>query len=771
MPDYSLCCDQIALFPPFDYGPKQRNLPSKTSATLSLKMQGRRQWESNIADNSDGQLVPVEDAQAPANQGLRFSHGDRHERFSSEPDLGQTLRRYSRLLLKHKWLYLGSCLLCLAAAGIYTATRTSLYSATVRIQIDRASQEILKHNTTAALETSASDYLRTQYALLGSRSMAERVVIHLSLEQDAKFFEPRRVTLAGMVKSLSTNRKPNNKRSLEQLQSSAASIVNSNVAIRPLPGSRLIDIRYKDPSPIRAQRIANAYAAAYIASNIDRRLATNDYTRTFLNQQIKQLRNRLETSEKELLRFAKQEKIIATSDQTSAAEDNLSAANTALGKLISERIRNQELWQQVKNATSIQMPQFLSNTVIDQLRGQRKALMNEYQEKLETYKPGYPAMRQIRNKINEINRQLTSEAKTIRASFKAAYKNSASQEKHMRAQIELLRTEVLSLKNKQIRYNILKREADSNRSLYNDLLKRFKEVDVAGSARANNVFVVDRARIPSTLSEPRLTRSLLLALLLGLSTSTLLAYTIEILDDRIYSPAEAEQLTGLVTIGTIPKADNGLEAGLDTPHPRSIIAEAHRTLATALQFATHSGLPRSITITSSSAGEGKTTTALALARHFAMLGLKVLLVDGNLHNPSLHSRLQAENVVGFSCYLTGALKPVDVIQRTDMPNLSFIASGPPRPYAADLLAGTQFQALIAAGLEVFDLIVVDGPPVLGQADAALLSNAVSATLFVVAHGNQRRGVIGDAIHQLHIAQAPLAGTVFTHYDGRRERLK
>jgi uncharacterized protein involved in exopolysaccharide biosynthesis len=204
-----------------------------------------------------------------------------------------------------------------------------------------------------------------------------------------------------------------------------------------------VKLSFSDPGQQRAQRIANAYADSYVASNLDKRFEANSYAKLFLDDQIKQLKLRLEESEKALLRFAETEKIVQTTDKGSIAESNLAAANVALGQLVSERIRNEQTWRQVKDTSEIGLPQLLSNQVIDGLRERSKDLRRDYQEKLSTFKPSYPAMVEISTKIKEINRQLAAEIFTVKSSLKAAYESSLNQEKEMRATIEQLRIEVL----------------------------------------------------------------------------------------------------------------------------------------------------------------------------------------------------------------------------------------------------------------------------------------------------------------------------------------
>ena len=256
------------------------------------------------------------------------------------------------------------------------------------------------------------------------------------------------------------------------------------------------------------------------------------------------------------------EKTVEVGDKASVAENNLAAANAALEQLVSERMKSEELWRQVEGATAIDVPQLLSNQVIEGLRAKRKELETEYQEKAENYGPGFPSMGQISAKMREIDRQLAAEVKTIKHSLRAAYTSLLDQENAMKARIEKLREEVLDLQKKGIQYNILKREVETNRGLYNSLLQRYKEVDIAGGVGTSNVFIVENATQPGSPSEPNVRSALVLSLMLGFGVGVGLALLIEVLDDRVHAPEEVEQLTGLGTLGIIPKTGSA-EAVID----------------------------------------------------------------------------------------------------------------------------------------------------------------------------------------------------------------
>ena len=262
-------------------------------------------------------------------------------------------------------------------------------------------------------------------------------------------------------------------------------------------------------------------------------------------------------------------------------------------------------------------------------------------------------MVQISNKIKEIDHQIGVEVKAIKSSLKAAFDASSSQETEMKQRIDKLRGELLDLQRRSIQYNILKREVDSTRSLYESLLQRYKEVDVASGVGTNRVFIIDRAELPTAPSWPNKLLTFLAALALGFGVSGAAAFLLEQFDDLIYSPGDAEAASGLALIGVIPRFDEEkqtLEAELS--NPRSAVSEAFRSTCTSLQFSTETGVPKALMITSATPTEGKTSTAVGIGRQFAATGLKVLIVDADLRKPSLHLKIGVDNSVGLSTYLT-----------------------------------------------------------------------------------------------------------------------
>ena len=277
--------------------------------------------------------------------------------------------------------------------------------------------------------------------------------------------------------------------------------------------------------------------------------------------------------------------------------------------------------------------------------------------------------------------------------------------------------------------------------------------------------VVDRASIPGGPYKPDLMKNLLLASLFGLGLGVMLAFFFEYLDDTLKNPDDIEKLLGLAVLGVIPRL-KGMTPSEALKDPRSAFAEAYRSVRTALQFSTGSGVPRSLLVTSATPAEGKSTTALTLALNFAQLGKRVLLIDADLRNPSLHRTLGIENSNGLSNFLSGAIKPQDAIQSVPDTTLQVMTSGPLPPNPAELLSGPKMLALLTIAMAKYDQIIIDGPPTMGIADAPILSHIAKGTLLIVDAGRTRREVARGSVKRLRSAHAHILGALLTKCDAR-----
>ncbi|MGE5500711.1 MAG: GumC family protein, partial [Ignavibacteriales bacterium] len=418
-------------------------------------------------------------------------------------DGGFNLVEYWRLVLKHRFVVLGAFVGAIAIGLAYTLLTTPIYTAKTTLQIDREATKVLDmEDVTPAEMQTGDEFFQTQYGLLKSASLAQRVVDDLGLASPA------------FLKAMGAEA-PKDNTSKAALREKAAKLVERNVHVEPVRGSRLVDVAFDSPSAQLSARVANGIADSFIESNLERRYESASYARNFLEQRLAQVKSRLEDSERQLVAYAAQQQIINVAVPASGenggaeqtASQSLTAAdligmNTALDAARADRIRAQERWRQASKANAASLPEVLQSPTIQALRQQKAALAAQYQDKLSVYKPDFPVMVQLKAQMDELDKQIGAETDTIRRSLQNQYQVAAQQEASLSRQVDSLKHGVMDLRNRSIQYNILQREVDTNRTLYDGLLQRYKEVGVAGGVGANNVSVVDRAQPPGKPSKP-----------------------------------------------------------------------------------------------------------------------------------------------------------------------------------------------------------------------------------------------------------------------------
>jgi len=694
----------------------------------------------------------------------------RDDRRDGDPDEIDLLA-YWRILVKRRRLIASVLAVLVALSLLVTLMTQPLYRASALMQVEKEGPPIMAtQGAMPSYDGWDPEFLNTQYQLLKSRALAERVANEMNLSADALAGLNDPGWLGRVMALLRPAAKPSAaeadapKRPQALLQQ-ATGVIQGGLSVNPVKETRLVRLSFDSPDPNFSARAVNAVAEGFIASTLERRMGTTSYAKTFLEDQLSQTKTKLEDSERRLVQFAQKEGLVSTGEAgTSLATQNLTDLNGALAEAQSQRIRAEARWRQASGGGA--MPSdMLGSSGIGGLQAQLGALQTQYQQKLQTFKPDYPEMQQLKGQVDEVQRQIAAEKGGIRASVKAEYDAASRQESMLKGQINALRGQALDVDSRSIDYNILKREADTNRQLYDSLLQRFKEVGAASDVRSNNITIVDRAQGGSRF-KPNLMQNLALGLLAGLLLGVLLAFVLEFLDDSLKTAEDIEQKLRLAVLGIIPKLGAKDTVASATADPRSNFSEAYRSVRTALQFATDHGVPRSLLVTSASPGEGKSTTALALARNLAQVGKRVLLVDGDLRNPSLHKVLSLKSDAGLSNLLAGACTLSAAVQPSGDERLDVMLAGPLPPNPAELLSGSKFISMLTVAAERYDQVIIDGPPVLGLADAPILANAVESTLLVVTSSKTRTSIAQAALKRLLAARARVIGALLTKYDAK-----
>lgn len=672
---------------------------------------------------------------------------------ANNPTVAQSfdLGEYVRTIIKWKTFVAAAIILTVLLALLVSYMQTPLYSATSQMIMEDQAQILPKSDGAKPLVVNSGQFLATQLGLIKSDSLAKRVVARARLAQNPEY----------------ANQGSNAKDRSDQ----AAGRVRSQLMVENVRDSRLVNITITSPSAVTSANLANIYADEFIASNLERSFDSTDYAREFLEKQLESTRQKLENSERELVGYASDQQIVELgTDKEGNASRSLDASNLVRlnDALADARIERISAAQNMR-AGNLGIENSAEPASVVALRTQMAQLEAEYQQKSAIFLPDYPEMRALREQIKSLERAIGGERRTTKSSqsvgLNAAYRAAVEKENDLVGQVDGLKTELLKLRNRSIEYTILQRDVDTNRAVYDGLLQQYKEVGVSDGLGENDITVVDKAKIPGSPVSPNIPFNLLVGLLGGLMLGLGGAFLIEFVGDSINLPEEVQRKLNLSLLGVMPNSKSGARISDEASDPKSEIAEAAYSLRTALQFTTSHGAPKSLLLTSSRPAEGKSSVSFALSLAFARQGKRVLLVDADMRRPTFYPGLNSrEDEAGLSNVLTGQLNGDLPVRKTGVANLWLMSAGPMVPNPADLLSTNAFSEMVERALTKFDIVIADGPPVLGLADALLLSAQSEATIMVVEASSIRRSQVIAALNRLRSANAHIVGAVLNKFN-------
>lgn len=669
----------------------------------------------------------------------------------SYEEMGQSnpdFRGYSSIIFKRKWMIAAITLLGVMAAFVLTLRVEPLYKATTTIEIQREEVQIIEGFGVEPAVVADSEYMATQYQLLQSRTLAERVAEELNLPNDPRYSSP------------------DAPRDIRLLQ--AASKIVGNLQIAPEGRSRIVKVQYVSPYPTETARISNALVEVFIQSNLERKFNTTVYAREFLDEQLATAKKLLEDSERQMVAYAESQGIldIETSSDRSASLDGNSilSLNNELSEAESRRIEAEQVYRSAIDSPSSR--ELLESDDLRRLRQRRSDLLADYQELLGKFKPDYPDMQKLQTRIDALDEEIGVETTAILSALRADFEAAVAREDSLRERVAELRTNLQVDRNRRIQYRILQREVDTNRSQYEALLQRSKEISIASGIGSSKISIVDEALVPGKPFEPNLRRTLLQAFVLSLGFGIALAFLIHQIDDTIKTPDDIRRKLGLPSIGVVPKVSKKTDlVGDALADPKSAISEALATAQTALEFATDEGAPRSLLVTSTRPGEGKTSTTIALATIFARAGKSVLIIDGDMRKPSF--LVDSNKSVGLSGLLTGHQSLYENVIQASIPGLSVLPAGVIPPNPAQLLSGARITEIVEDAERLFDVVLIDSPPILSFADSPRLGSVVDAAIVVIQSGLIRTPSALRTMSHLYDSRTNIVGAVLTKFDAKR----
>jgi polysaccharide biosynthesis transport protein len=731
---------------------------------------------------------------------------------------------YWRAVRKRLWLVISIVVLVAMLSLIYVARKPDIYQAGARVQVDLENNAALVGKTPYVFgPTNDPVYFNTQLQILVSPGLMRRVVKTLDLEHNPEFFKGNSTqnrstwqTLKRMVGVGGSDKddkaKPKDELQLRNTVAAATShedlaeakrlapYVNAILAglkVEPVKETRglyketrLIDISFTHTDSEVASKVVNAIAETYVYNNLEKKSETNATTGDFLQKRIAELQQQIRGDEERLVNYSKNNQIISLDANQNTVVERLNGLNKQLLDAENARILAESQYNAARVpgkasalAEADEKQANESETKAADLRQKRALLLVDATEEA-------PEVKEIDQQIAELDRQVKEirgrKGNTLLTNLETQYRQTLAREQALRKSFEQQRSETVTQNEAAINYRIIQQEIETNKTLLDNLLQRSKENDVIMASKPNNISIVDYAIAPDGPIGPNRARTVLIAIFLSLGLGVGLALLLEYLDDTVHSTDEVERLLHLPALAVIPSAFTSSRRRLlggpgalqkrngnpsDNPEllmnvdSRSPLAESYRHLRTSVLLSTAGGAPRSLLVTSSLPGEGKTTTAVNTAVSLAQTGATVVIIDADMRRPRLRSIFGLSDRAGLSSILSSEMPEADVlamVAKEESTGLHVLTAGPIPPNPAELLGSEQMRRLLVTLQSQYNHVVVDSPPVSSFTDGVLISSMVDGVLLVVHGGKSSRHVVKRSRQLLQDVGAKIFGVVLNN---------
>ncbi|MGC9985675.1 MAG: polysaccharide biosynthesis tyrosine autokinase [Polyangia bacterium] len=676
------------------------------------------------------------------------------------------LRHYLGVLRKRWRVMTALLILTLAGVFVWTVRQPRIFQATCSIVIESTAPQVLqgvKDVVEMGPGWASYDFYETQFRIIQSRDMAERVIDRLALGHDPAF-------------GLSADGVPGLARQ---------NLVNrllGQIRVVAVKQSRIANISVMDTDPERATKIANAFADTYIERNLDYKLEGAHSAGTWLAEQTVGLRKQLETAEMDLYKFRKEHNLldVGLDDRQGMNRQNVQTINSKLADIKAKRIEMESIRRLIVAAKSDvtereSLPEIRDNQVVQKLRENYLDLLKTRADLESRYGEKHPRIENIEKQIEAVQRDYGRELDNVLKAFDKRYQAIVDTETSLAKWMQQEKQLALDLSKVETQYRPLARDAENDAKVYGLVSERHKEIDLTGVLRANNVRILDRALPPTWPVSPRLGFNLTVAFVIGLLLSLLAAFVVEALDNTVKTAEAAESLLGAPVLGHLPMLslvkgrtmEDAPERDLTVfNEPTSIAAEACRSIRTNLMFLSAEKEVAVLVVTSPGPRDGKTTAAISLAITMAQGGARVLLVDTDMRKPRIHRSFGIKSERGVSTVILGDASLKDVVFHSEIPNLDVMPCGPTPPNPAELLHTDRFREFLAQCRRDHDRVVLDSPPMAPVTDPAILGNLADGVVLVLRAGHTTREAASYAGRQLADARARILGLVINQTDRR-----
>jgi len=760
------------------------------------------------ADSARGQLPSRNGQLPPPIFDAEFSEAPRH------------LRDYLSVLYRHRWLAVACFGVTVGLTILVTLLTPRLYTASTRLQVARQSPIQLRldgnvlrladgdRDTNAALT-----FVSAQVAALQSRDLAERVIREHGLATNEAFLHPR-PRLRGLLALGEALPRPVRPRGLESAPAGYSERETASPAsagpvlidryirylkVEEIRGTDIVEVRFTTPDPALSALLAAAHTQAYLDANQEARRGNDVTAQEFLGRQLEEARQQVEGAEAALSRFATEHASVAVNEEQKTVGQRITDLSSQLTKAEGARVALQTRYEFLtQKAPGDLLAYFLDRPGIQKLHLALLDLRAERAGLDGRLGPNHPQSQELRRQQAEIEEQLRAEMTQEVEAIRARYDAARLAEEQLRRTLNRLGAKSIELRDLGARYQLLKNNVETAHALHASLLKQRMETGVNAELVASNVRVIERAEVPFRPSKPNVPLNVTLGVLAGLVFAVGAAFSCEYFDQSVKSTQEVEDLLLLPTLATIPNFEQARRATVRSPHARRLltssengaasngngtrdtlegqsdlvllrepwsqVAEAFRSLRTAVLFTARGAPPKVIVVTSAVAAEGKTVGSLNLATALAEAGSRVLLLEADLRHPRCHRTLRVDASRGLASLLAGQAELESVIHSLDAPRISFIPAGAVPANPAELVSSVRMREALASLRSRYDFVIIDTPPVLPVTDAVVLAREADAVVLVVRGHGTPSGLVREARDRLVMTGAPLLGVVVNDVD-------
>ena len=706
------------------------------------------------------------------------------------------LREYWKILVKRKWLIIALLTIVVGAAFVATKLQVPEYRATALVLIEpEATQFLGFQDFDQQTGRASAEFRASQYEILRSRSLARAVVQAEQLEDHPELTgQLRQRSLSGELRDLSrlllsairpASENPADASGQQGTSADpldlAANALLKKVEIEPVRNTQVVRVSVVSFDPEFSSRLANALVREYIDSSLQRRFDSGTQARRFLEGQLDEMRIALERSDRALAEFARQARVSDLDQNMEMTRDGLRSTSARLDEVRRE-LSQLEGWRELARQGQVDhLDPVAGNERLAELEARLQDASIAYRALSEQYTENFPLVAERRRDLESLREEVAAERQKVVAGIAGRLEARIAEQAALERAITQRENQLMDLNERSVQYNILRREFETNRELYDALLQRMKEIGVSAGVQKSNISIIDPAPVPRGAFRPNLQKNLAIASMLGLMIGIALALLLEFLDSTIRRTEDIERQVDRPVLGLIPLLrlrDQRATAATGRPeralshysatHPKSAVSEAFRSLRTSLMFSTPEGMPRVLLFTSPSQGEGKTTAAANLATVLAQNGASVLLIDADLRRPSVHRDFSIPRSPGLTDAIsrvsTGTQPEHPVIHGSGVDGLSLMPAGHATPSPAELLSSNQLAKVLSDCRRIFDHVIVDAPPILGLADAVVASRMVDGVVLVAAAGKTGKENFRISVQRLRQVQAPLLGVILNRVD-------